>query len=111
MTMGRTIEDYSGQVSPGAAVYGSDNEKIGEVAEMGSNYFLVQKGLIFIKDLYLPTSAIARVHEGHLHLNLTKHEAETMGREELPTEKDAWYGSTTRTPLRDRRHTHRGAGD
>lgn len=97
MTMGRGTGDYSGQVADGAAVYGSDGEKIGDVAEMGAHYFVVQKGLLFIKDLYLPTSAIARVHEGHLHLDITKREAEAMGREELPAENDAWYGSATRT--------------
>ena len=93
MTMGRTAEDYSGQLAPGMEVYGSDNEKIAHVADVGANHLLVQKGLIFIKDLYLPMRSIARVHEGHAHLNLTKHEAEAMGREELPTENDAWYGS------------------
>lgn len=97
MTMGRRMDADGGQVRAGAEVFGSDSEKIGDVADVGANYFLVQKGLIFIKDLYLPMSAIARVHEGHLHLNITKREAETMGREQLPAEKDAWYGSATRT--------------
>ncbi len=97
MTMGRNAEGYSGRIADGAEVYGSDGEKIGHVAEVGASYLLVQKGWLFIKDLYLPTSAIARVHEGHVHLGITKQRAETMGREELPTENDAWYGSATRT--------------
>jgi len=97
MTMGRGTENYSGQIAPGAEVYGSDGEKIGHVAEVSAHSFMVQKGWLFIKDLYLPTSAIARMHDNHVHLSLTKQQAETMGREELPTEGDAWYGSATRT--------------
>jgi uncharacterized protein (TIGR02271 family) len=97
MTTGRNAEDYSGRIAADAEVYGSDNEKIGHVAEVGAHYFMVQKGSLFTKDLYLPTSSIARVHEGHVHLDITKQQAETMGREELPTENDAWYGSATRT--------------
>ncbi|MGI8690921.1 MAG: DUF2382 domain-containing protein [Thermomicrobiales bacterium] len=101
MTMGRSeydqtdmgAYDYTDRLVAGADVYGSDNEKIGTIADVGQNYFLVQKGWLFIKDLYLPTSAIARADGNTVYLSLTKHEAEQMGRDDLPTAGDAWYGT------------------
>lgn len=79
----------------GAEVYGMDNEKIGNVADVGQNYFLVQKGWLFIKDLYLPTSVIARADADRVYLNVTKAQAEEMARDELPATDDAWYGTRT----------------
>lgn len=101
MTMGRSeydqtntgAYDYTDRLVAGADVYGSDNEKIGTVADVGQDYFLVQKGWLFIKDLYLPTSTIMQADGNNVYLNLTKHEAEQMGRDELPTSGDAWYGT------------------
>ena len=101
MIMGRSEYDQTNtgvyndadRLVAGADVYGSDNEKIGTVADVGQNYFLVQKGWLFIKDLYLPTSAIARADGDNIFLNLTKREAEQMGRDDLPTEGDTWYGT------------------
>ncbi len=101
MTMGRSeydqtnmeTYDYTDRLVAGADVYGSDNEKIGTVADVGQNYFLVQKGWLFIKDLYLPTSAIARADGNSVYLSLTKHDAEQVGRDDLPGVGDAWYGT------------------
>jgi uncharacterized protein (TIGR02271 family) len=101
MTMGRSDYDqtnmgaynYADRLVAGADVYGSDNEKIGTVADVGQNYFLVQKGWLFIKDLYFPMSTITRADGNNIFLSLTKHEAEQMGRDELPTEGDTWYGT------------------
>jgi len=101
MTMGRSEYDqtntgahnYTESLVAGADVYGSDNEKIGTVADVGQNYFLVQKGWLFIKDLYLPTSAIAQADGNNVYLSYTKQQAEQMGRDELPGTGDAWYGT------------------
>ena len=101
MTMGRSeygqtntgAHNYAENLVAGADVYGSDNEKIGTIADVGQNYFLVQKGWLFIKDLYLPTSAIAQADGNNVYLNLTKHEAEQMGRDDLPSVGDTWYGT------------------
>ncbi len=92
------------QIMAGAEVFGSDNEKIGTVADVGSNYFLVQKGFLFIKDLYLPTRTIARMDGERIYLSVPKHEAEQMAAEQLPAEGDAWYGTGTG------RGTGRGTG-
>jgi uncharacterized protein (TIGR02271 family) len=101
MTMGRSdydrtnmgAYDYTDRLVAGADVYGSDNEKIGTVADVGQNYFLVQKGWLFIKDLYLPTSTITQADGNNIYLSLTKQEAEQMGRDDLPTAGDSWYGT------------------
>jgi len=101
MTMGRSDHNrtntgaynYTENLVAGVDVYGSDNEKIGTVADIGQNYFLVQKGWLFIKDLYLPTSAITQADGNNVYLNLTKQQAEQMGRDELPSTEDAWYGT------------------
>jgi len=49
---------HTDQIDRDWAVYDVDNEKVGDVAEVGPNYVLVQKGLLFIKDVYIPTSQI-----------------------------------------------------
>ncbi len=101
MTTGRSefnrantgANDYMASLVAGADVYGSDNEKIGTIADVGQNYFLVQKGWLFIKDLYLPTSAIMQADGNNVYLSITKHEAEQIGRDDLPNAGDAWYGT------------------
>jgi len=106
MTMGRSnydrtdsgMNDYTSSLAAGAEVFGADNEKIGHVADVGKNYFLVQKGWLFIRDLYLPTSMIARADADRVYLNVTKQQAEDMAREELPETGDAWYGTATTGP-------------
>jgi uncharacterized protein (TIGR02271 family) len=106
MTMGRNDYDYTSSLAAGAEVYGADNEKIGHIADVGQNYFLVQKGWLFIRDLYLPTSMIARADADRVFLSVTKQQAEDMARDELPATGDAWYGTertgqATATPYAD----------
>ncbi|MDQ2688946.1 MAG: DUF2382 domain-containing protein [Chloroflexota bacterium] len=60
----------------GANVYGSDGEKIGEIAEVQSNYFIIEKGFIFTTDMYLPTSMVTSTDEDAVHLSMTKAEIE-----------------------------------
>ncbi len=84
-----------GQIAQGAVVYGANNEKIGQIAEVGQDYFLVQKGMLFHKDMYVPMSAVSRVDGKHVYLNLSKEQATQMAAERLPAHGDAWYGTTT----------------
>ena len=77
----------------GADVFGRDGERVGTVADIGRGYFLVQDGLFAIRSMYLPRSIVARVDEYGVHLALTKGEAESMARRDLPAEGDAWYGA------------------
>jgi uncharacterized protein (TIGR02271 family) len=66
-------------------VYGNDGAKIGSIAEVGDNYVLVQKGLLFVHDIYIPTSSIERVENDSVWLNVSKDEVESMGWDEPPT--------------------------
>jgi Uncharacterized protein conserved in bacteria (DUF2171) len=60
----------------GTTVYGSDGQKIGDVAEIQPNWFVIEKGFIFTKDLYIPMSTIEGEHEGGIRLNMTKADVE-----------------------------------
>jgi hypothetical protein len=77
----------------GADVFGRDGEQVGTVADIGRGYFLVESGLFTIRSMYLPRSIVARVDEDGVHLAVAKGEAESMARQELPAEGDAWYGA------------------
>jgi hypothetical protein len=60
----------------GTTVYGSDGEKIGDVAEIQSNYIVIEKGFIFTKDLYIPMATIASQDADGVRLSMTKNEVE-----------------------------------
>jgi len=79
------------QIRPGWAIYGSDDQKIGDVNELGPNYVLVTKGLIFIKDLYIPFDAITNVDPTRqcAFLDVSKDDVESMGWDQIPCEGEA----------------------
>lgn len=60
----------------GMNVYGSDDEKIGDIAMVEANHFIIQKGWLFPEDVYVPNSAISRVDDDDVHLSLTKAQIE-----------------------------------
>ena len=65
------------QLHKGMTVYGSDGEKIGDIAEIQSDYFIIEKGFIFTEDLYIPNSLVASSHETDgVRLSITKSEVE-----------------------------------
>jgi uncharacterized protein (TIGR02271 family) len=74
----------------GAEVVDRDGDKIGTIDEQGSNYFVVTKGLIFPKDIYVPLTAIDTVDadQGRVHLNVDKDEIDSFGWE-APVATDA----------------------
>ncbi len=73
-------------IQHGWDVYGSDGEKVGDVAEVGSNYLLVQKGLFFTKDYYVPTSAISSVEQDEVRLNLASSDIADQGWDAPPAD-------------------------
>jgi uncharacterized protein (TIGR02271 family) len=85
-----------GEITKGAEVYDANDEKVGKVVEVGRHSFKVEKGFIFHKDMHLPMSAVARVHDHHVHLNVAKDHVMKMGAEQLPPEGHEWYGTTER---------------
>lgn len=88
--------DYADQISTGYDVYGSDDEKIGSVAEVGPNYFLVEKGFLFVTDIYVPLSAVTSVQDNGVRLNLTKDQVENQGWD-APPEEDGHKATDMRT--------------
>ncbi|HZG68851.1 MAG TPA: DUF2171 domain-containing protein, partial [Herpetosiphonaceae bacterium] len=84
------------RIQQGTNVYGSDGDKVGDVAEVGSNYVLVQKGWLFTRDIYIPLSAISSVDEDGVYLNIPKDQVNSMEWDIAPMEDATMttYGST-----------------
>jgi uncharacterized protein (TIGR02271 family) len=76
-------------------VYGSDQEKIGDVSEVGPNYIVVSKGWLFTRDIYIPMAAVVSVQEDSVFLNVTKDQVESMGWDQPPA--DDTYASIAGT--------------
>ncbi len=89
---------YATRVTPGATVYGSDDQKIGKVADVGSSHFVIEKGFIFTTDIYVPMSAVASVgDDDNVHLSMTKDQIEHQDWSTAPGGDDTWEGATART--------------
>jgi uncharacterized protein (TIGR02271 family) len=82
---------YDQQIEQGDDVYGSDGEKIGTIAAVAGNHFIIEKGFIFKTDLYVPLSAIAGTDDDGVRLSMTKAQIENEDWSEAPLDD----GSTT----------------
>ena len=69
------------RIEPGWDVFGSDDQKIGSVQEVDARSISVEKGLFFVKDLYVPVSAVQEVdpRERRITLNVAKDAVGAMG--------------------------------
>jgi hypothetical protein len=87
------------QIQAGWSAHGRDGDKIGDIEEIGQNYLLVTKGLIFPKDLYVPMDVVQGVDdaEGRVILNVEKSQIDDMGWDEPPETGSAWSGTGTAT--------------
>lgn len=63
-------------VRPHMKVYASDAAQVGHVAEVYEDSFLVHKGYLFPTDRYIPYSAISRIEEDQVHLNLNSQQVQ-----------------------------------
>lgn len=79
------------QIQPGWAVIGSDNQKVGDINEVGPNYLLITKGLFFPKDLYIPFTEITDIDatRGSAYINVAKDDVESMGWDHIPAEGES----------------------
>ena len=68
--------DYATQIQTGTNVYGSDGEKIGDVAGVSNSYFIIEKGFLFTTDIYVPMSEVSSLDEDGIRLSLTKDQIE-----------------------------------
>ncbi|MEJ7652854.1 MAG: DUF2382 domain-containing protein [Chloroflexia bacterium] len=80
------------QIRRGTNVYGSDGEKVGDVEEVSANYILVQKGMIFQKEFYIPADSITSVDDDGVYLSVSKDQIGDMGWDQPPT-RDTGYAS------------------
>lgn len=78
------MHTYTNQIQTGTTVYGSDNEKIGDVASVGEDYFVIEKGFILKTDMYVPMSAVAGVDDDGIRLTMTKDQVEDEDWSEAP---------------------------
>jgi uncharacterized protein (TIGR02271 family) len=89
-------QQYS-MVSSGWDVYGSDGEKIGTVDEVGQDYLLVRKGLIFTTDVYVPHNAITQIDADQTaaFVNVSKDAIDSQGWTEPPMSSGSYTEETT----------------
>jgi uncharacterized protein (TIGR02271 family) len=79
---------YATQIQTGTDVYGSDGEKIGSVAGIADNYFVIEKGFIFTTDIYVPMSAVTSVDDDRITLSMTKDQVENSDWTHEPADDD-----------------------
>jgi hypothetical protein len=71
----------------GWAIVGNDGRRFGTVERVGQNYILASRAGLRGR-LYVPASHIANVEHEVVYLNLAKGEADEMGWEEPPRDRD-----------------------
>jgi len=72
------------QIQQGWDVRSADDTKLGTVVGVYDDYFVVEKGLIFTSERYIPVSAIRRVADERVYLNVTKEQVDTQDWDQAP---------------------------
>ena len=110
------MQTRTNAIQQGWDVYGSDDQKIGSVDQVASNYVVIQKGWFFTSDVYIPTQAIESVDavEGRVYLNIAKGDVDAQGWTNPPEDgqyesdqSQEWEGWAARG---DRQTTDRESG-
>jgi len=103
---------HQDEIGRGWGVYDASGDKIGDVADIGSNYLLVQKGLLFIKDIYIPWSEVQRTDaaEERVFLSVAKDDIDNLGWDNPPTDTGEATAST-RGYMSDADQTRTSLGD
>jgi uncharacterized protein (TIGR02271 family) len=90
-------------------------DKVGTAIEQNEQggYLVVEKGLLFIKDVYVPLSAISRVDNQGVYLNLTKEDLKRQNWETPPSTTarapETSAAATTSAPITE--HPMSSTGD
>jgi uncharacterized protein (TIGR02271 family) len=88
----------TGQDLRGAEVYGADGDKVGTVSAVYPGYIVVEKGLFFPTDYYIPMSAVASSDHDRVYLNISKDAALGRGWDVRPVDLEtATVGTTMAT--------------
>jgi hypothetical protein len=96
------------KIRTGWTAFDARGDKIGDVAEIGSNYLLVVKGLFLPTDLYVPLSRVISLDEAQstFEVNVPKEKIEAMGWQSPPANGSWDATSATESldiPLREER--------
>ncbi len=59
-------------IERGWSVYTEDNKRVGDVVEVHGHYLLVSRGLLVVRDIYVPRYAVASVEERKVLLAITE---------------------------------------
>src|SRR5215217_174028 len=88
----------TGQDLTGAEVFGSDGDKVGTVSAVYPGYIVVEKGLFFPTDYYIPMSAVASYDTNQVSLTVSKDAALGRGWDVRPVDLEtATIGTTSAT--------------
>ena len=88
----------TGQDLTGAEVFGADGDKVGTVSAVYPGYIVVEKGIFFPTDYYIPMSAIASYDTDRVYLNVSKDAALGRGWDVRPVDLEtATIATTTAT--------------
>lgn len=92
------MQSMESPIQPGWDAYGSDDQKIGTIRHVSPSYLLIEKGIIFVHDLYVPAGAVASADaaSGRVVLTMTKDEVEQRGWTEPPDD-----GAASEAPAAD----------
>src|SRR5438067_3920871 len=66
-------------IGRGWAVYTEDDKRLGDVVEVHPHYLLVSRGLLIVRDVYVPRYAVAAAEERKVHLAITEERIRHMG--------------------------------
>jgi uncharacterized protein (TIGR02271 family) len=96
---------HATQIRTGWDVYGSDDEKIGDVSGVANDHFIIEKGFIFTEDVYVPMSAIASIGDERVYLTYTKDQVENQKWSSPPAREARAHKTDRRMGDRDRAAT------
>jgi uncharacterized protein (TIGR02271 family) len=85
----------------GDEVYGADGDKVGTIVEVHPTYFVVEKGIFFPTDYFIPISAVATYDGVAVYLRVTKEDALNQGWDTDPTGYDEAAALATDVLRRD----------
>jgi hypothetical protein len=87
-------------IQVGWTAYDETGDELGKVAHLGENYVLLERGLLFRKDLYIPSSRIDSIdaRDSAFTVAVLKEDVETSGWDSPPL--DAPAGEHVTVPYR-----------
>jgi hypothetical protein len=85
--MGMTFQGTD--IPTGADVFGADGEKVGSVAAAYPGYIVVEKGIFFPTDYYIPLNAVSSYDGGQVYLTVAKDAALHSGWDSQPIDLES----------------------